>query len=102
MQKRHFRADSLVRVQSRHALKQIYLQFVQRRRVALHRNAAELWEARFKVWQLQSVRPVVLVRCSEHFEDLKDLVDFGVTGEKWLFLGHLGEDAASAPQVDTQ
>ena len=102
MQERHFCADSLVRVQSRHALQQVYLQFVQRRRVILHRDATELREARFKVWQLQSIRPVVLVRRPEHFEDLKDLVDLRVTGEKWLLLSHFSEDAARTPQVDAQ
>ena len=69
----HLGADSLVRVEGCHALQQIDLQLVQRWRVCLHGDASELREARFKVGQLQSIRPIVLVWSSEYLEDLKDM-----------------------------
>lgn len=81
MQKRHFSANSLVRVQRRHTLEKVDLQFVQGRRMFVHSDAAELREARFKVRQLQGIRPVVLVRSAKYFEDLEDLVHFRVASK---------------------
>lgn len=98
----HLGANSLVRVEGCHALEQIDLQLVQRWRVCLHGDASELREARFKVGQLQSIRPIVLVWSSEYLEDLKDLVDLRVACEQRLLLCHFREDAASTPEVNAQ
>jgi hypothetical protein len=45
--------------------------------------------------------PVCFGRSAENAEDLEDLVDLGVTWEQRLAGGHLGENAANGPHVDT-
>ena len=102
MEESHLRADSLVRVKSRHALEQVDLKLVQRRCMVLHGNTAELREAGLKVRELQGIGPVLLVGSSQHFKDLEDLIDLGVTGEKWFLLRHFSENAAHAPHVNTK
>lgn len=99
MKESHLGADSLVRVKSRHALKQVDLKLVQRRCMVLHGNTAELWEAGLKVRELQGVGPVLLVGSSQHFKDLEDLIDLGVTSEERFLLRHFSENAARAPKV---
>lgn len=102
MQQSHLRADALVGIQCSHALEQVDLELVERRRVLLHGNAVELGEGRLEVRQLQGIGPVVLVGRAEHFEYFEDLIDLTVAGEKRSLLRHLSENAASAPQVDAE
>ena len=60
-----------------------------------------LREAALEVWEGRHTRPVGFGRSAENAEDLEDLVDLGVTREERLAGGHLGEDAANGPHVDT-
>tara|TARA_B110000305_G_C19291655_1_gene564503 strand:+ start:249 stop:542 length:294 start_codon:yes stop_codon:yes gene_type:complete len=70
--------------------------------MVLHGNTAELREAGLKVRELQGIGPVLLVGSSQHFKDLEDLIDLGVTGEKRFLLRHFSENAAHAPHVNTK
>lgn len=45
--------------------------------------------------------PIGLGRSAQDAEDLEDLVNLGVAGEQRLAGGHLGENAADRPHVDT-
>lgn len=65
----------------------------------LHWDALEPRERRLEVRELESLRPVVLVRGAEHLEDFEDLINLTVAGEQRSFLGHLCEDATSGPQI---
>lgn len=67
----------------------------------LHGHASELGKGCFEVFELQRVRPVILIGRAQYFENLKNLVDLTVTHEEGLALDHLREDAARGPQVDT-
>ena len=60
-----------------------------------------LREAALEVWEGCHTRPVCLSWSAKNAEDLEDLVDFGVAWEERLAGGHLGEDAANGPHVDT-
>lgn len=93
---------SSVRVESDEARQQVHLQLVERGRVLAHVHAAELWEGRFEVGQLESVGPVVLVGSAQHFENFENLVDFGVPHEEGSSLHHLSENAAGGPQVNAK
>lgn len=39
---------------------------------------------------------------SENLEDLKYLVDFTISHEKWSLLSHFGKDTACGPKVDAK
>ena len=67
-----------------------------------HGHPAELRERRFEIVQFQSIRPVILVRGAQNLENFEDLVDLGVSHEKWPTLDHFREDAACGPQIDTK
>ena len=67
-----------------------------------HGHAAELREGRFEIVQLESIRPVVLVRGAEDFENFEDLIDLRIADEKWSTLYHLCKNATSGPQIDTK
>ena len=68
----------------------------------LHGNASKLREGRLEVWQLQGVRPVVLVGRTQDLEDFEDLIDLAVSHEERLLLSHLSEDAPSGPEIDSE
>ena len=67
-----------------------------------HGHAAELGERRLKVIQLESIWPIILVRGAKHFENLKDLIDLGVSHEEWLSLHHLCKNATGGPKINTK
>ena len=46
-----------------------------------HGHATELGECRFEVVQLERIRPVILIRCSQNFENFEDLVNLRITHE---------------------
>lgn len=89
----------LVRFQRHHAREQVQSILLQVLSVLRHRNALPLGERRFEVRQLQSRRPVRLIRCPLHLEDFEYLVDLGIAREKRLALSHLCEDATYRPDV---
>jgi hypothetical protein len=60
-----------------------------------------LGEAALEVWERLDTWPVSLGGSAQDAEDLEDFVDLGVTREEGLAGGHLGEDAADGPHVDT-
>lgn len=60
-----------------------------------------LREAALEVWEGCHTRPVGLSWSAKNAEDLEDLVDLGVAWEERFAGGHLGEDAANGPHVDT-
>ena len=60
-----------------------------------------LGETALEVWERLDARPVGLSGSAQDAEDLEDFVDLGVAGEERLAGGHLGEDAADGPHVDT-
>jgi hypothetical protein len=60
-----------------------------------------LGETALEVWERLDARPVGLGGSAQDAEDLEDLVNLGVAGEEGLAGGHLGEDAADGPHVDT-
>lgn len=51
------------------------------------------------VRQVRHLRPVLLVRRSEHLKDLVQLVDLAVAREQRSLVRHLAEDAPDAPHV---
>ena len=58
-----------------------------------------LGETALEVWERLDARPVGLSGSTQDAEDLEDFIDLGVAGEERLAGGHLGEDAACAPDV---
>ena len=64
-----------------------------------HRNTSELWEGRFKVVQFECIRPVILIRSAQNFENFEDLINFRISHEKWPTLHHFCEDAPGRPKV---
>lgn len=60
-----------------------------------------LGETALEVWERLDARPVGLSGSTQDAEDLEDFIDLGVAGEERLAGGHLGEDAADGPHVDT-
>jgi len=70
--------------------------------VLLHGDGSPLRERGLHGRQVEGVRPVALIRGTEHLEDLKDLVNFTVTSEERTALGHLRKDAASRPEINTE
>lgn len=94
--------NSLVWIESYQSCQQVYLQLIQGRRVFLHWYTFELRKSGLEVFQLQSIRPVVLVRCTKNFEYFEDLVNFAVTHEERLPLHHLSENTSRRPQINTQ
>ena len=67
-----------------------------------HGHAAELRERRFEIVQFQSIRPVILVRGAQNFENLEDLIDLRIAHEQRPTLYHLRENAASRPEIDSE
>ena len=102
MDQGHLGTDPLVGVQGRHSLQEVNLQLIHFMSVLLHWDSSELWEGGLEIVELESIRPIILVRGSKDLEYFEDLVDFTVTHEQRSLLGHLGEDAASGPDVDSE
>ena len=67
-----------------------------------HRYTSELWEGRFKVVQFECIRPVILIRSTQNFENFEDLIDFRISHEEWSALDHFSEDASGRPQVNSE
>ena len=59
-----------------------------------HLHSLELGESLFEIVKLECIWPVVLVWSTKNLEDFEDLVNFGVTHEKWLTLHHFRKDAS--------
>lgn len=81
-------------VQCNQTGKQVDLELVKCWCVIAHGHARELGEGPFEVTKLKCIWPVVLIWCTKDLEDFEDLVNFGVTHEKWLTLHHFREDAS--------
>ena len=60
-----------------------------------------LGETALEIGERGHAGPVCFGRSAEDAEDLEDLVNFGVAWEQRLAGGHLSEDAANGPHVDT-
>lgn len=59
-------------------------------------------ETRLEIGEGCHTWPVCLGRCSEHAENLEDLVNLRVAREERLASSHLCEDASDRPHVDTR
>ena len=94
--------DSLVGVQGDKPCQQVNLQFVQSWCVLVHRHTAELGEGRLKVFELQSVWPVLFVRGAKYAENFENLVNLRIAHEERFSLHHLCENTPGRPQIDTQ
>ena len=67
-----------------------------------HWDSSPLGERLLEGRQVERIWPVAFARCSQDFENLKDLVDLTVTSEQGSALSHLGEDASSRPQINSE
>ena len=81
-------------IQRNQAGKQVNLELVKSGCVVAHGHAWELGEGPFEVAKFKCIGPVVLIWSTKNLEDFEDLVNFGVTHEKWLTLHHFREDAS--------
>ena len=64
-----------------------------------HWHTSELREGRLEVIEFKRIWPVILVRCSQNFKNLEDLINLRISHEERSTLDHLSEDAASGPSV---
>ena len=87
--------DSPVRVECDQSRQQVDLQLIERGRVLGHGHAPELGERRLEIVQPQGIRPVILVRGAQYFENFEDLINLRITHEQRSTLHHLRENAAS-------
>jgi len=62
--------------------------------------ALPLGKAGLEIWEAGDAGPINLGGRAQDAEDLEDLIDFAVAGEKGFTGGHLGEDATHTPHVD--
>lgn len=67
----------------------------------LHRDASPFGEGGLHGRQVEGIRPVLLARGAQYFEDLKDLVNLTIASEQRTTLSHFSKNAASRPQINT-
>lgn len=67
----------------------------------LHRDTSPFGEVGLHGRQVEGIRPVLLVRGAQYFEDLKDLVNLTIASEQRTTLSHFSKNAASRPQINT-
>lgn len=70
--------------------------------MVLHGDGSPLRERRLHGRQVEGIGPVALIRGTEHFEDLKDLINLTITSEQRTTLGHFSKNAASRPEIHTK
>jgi len=60
-----------------------------------------LGEGCLKVWEFESVLPVMFAGSAQDLEDSEDLINLRVAVEHWFLLSELGEDAPDRPGVNS-
>ena len=81
MKQCHLGRDSLIWVQSSHSFKKINFKFIECWRVVLHWYALKARERSLEVRQLQSIRPIILVRRAKYLEDFEYLINLTIARE---------------------
>lgn len=68
----------------------------------VHWDASEFGKGGLHVRELEGIRPVVLVGCSQHSEYFEDLVDLRIAHEQGSLLEHLSKNTACGPKINAQ
>ena len=106
MVNRLFGADSAGRIVDQQEFQQVETRFAKNLdAVRIHHFlvglALPLGEAGLEIGIAGDAGPFVLSWSAQHAKDLENLVNLAVSGEQRLARGHLGENAAHAPHVDS-